>query len=125
MDSPSSRSGPGLARLVLLDSPARPGSPWLEWVKRHGIDPHRVLVPGWIRCSDVARTVTYTTKSDTERVAIVETQLEAPAMPFPVSEEFTTLTPEGEFVTMGPALEPDWPGGELPSGASLFRWLQS
>ena len=42
-----------------LRSPAGSGRRWCEWLKRHGIDPMDVVVPGWIDVDDEARAVRY------------------------------------------------------------------
>jgi hypothetical protein len=81
-------------RWVELPRPACAGSPWLQWVRRHGIDPDEVMLDS-IECDDERRTVTYMHRSRTRggrgpfgqwRVM----QLEAPALPFPGNGEFPT-----------------------------------
>jgi hypothetical protein len=70
---------------------------WCEWLRRHGIDPNVVLVPGWIERRPEAYQVAYLSAEldeetghirwDTERrVPVFVTavaQLEGPPLPFP------------------------------------------
>jgi hypothetical protein len=78
-------------RWVDLPHPAREGSPWLEWVRRHGIDPNDVMLDS-IECDDGRRTVAYLHRQISGR-GLSEwrvIQLEAPALAFPDNDEFPT-----------------------------------
>jgi hypothetical protein len=85
------------SRWVHINKPAQSGSPWLEWVQRHGIKPEDVVVDSDIECDDIARTITYQHPDGRFRVM----QLEAPALPFPVSHEFDTGYSIGDEGTIG------------------------
>jgi hypothetical protein len=70
---------------------------WIQWAERMGLDPMRVVVPGWIEADDDARTVTALcnipspdgrgTLYDRETMTLTHVelvlQLESPALPFP------------------------------------------
>jgi hypothetical protein len=77
--------------------PAR--EPWLDWCRRHGIDPREALVNvgTWtFVCDDAARTISYQRAvlvgfGDYEWVTV---QLEAPALPFPTESTSSSTTEE-------------------------------
>jgi hypothetical protein len=93
----SSKLPHGVGRLQVF--PSMPPQPdreaWCAWLRRHGIDPDRVAIPGWIACDDSSyriyvdvyvlneRGARFVDSGDDFVRAVLTVQLEGPALPFP------------------------------------------
>lgn len=82
-------------RRAEYDWPLAQREAWCDWMRKHGLNPNDVALPGWVEADDASRTVRAVCyerdasgririEGDEAVRSVVEVQLESRPMPLPV-----------------------------------------